>query len=79
MVLSTSPAASYSRSQVTVGEDPFGLPRLDSCLQPHMHPTTQRWLRRSKQNSTLQIRQKTQDPNSSPKKHNHKNQQVVLL
>jgi len=40
MVLSTSPAASYSRSQVTGGEDPFGLPRLDPCLQPHLRPTT---------------------------------------
>jgi hypothetical protein len=40
MVLSTSPAASYNRSQVTGGEDPFGLPRLDPCLQPHLRPTT---------------------------------------
>ena len=40
MVLSTSPAALYSRSQVTGGEDPFGLPRLDPCLQPHLRPTT---------------------------------------
>jgi len=40
MVLSTSPATSYSRSQVTGGEDPFGLPRLDPCLQPHLRPTT---------------------------------------
>jgi hypothetical protein len=40
MVLSTSPAASYSRSQVTGVEDPFGLPRLDPCLQPHLRPTT---------------------------------------
>ena len=39
MVLSTSPAASYSRSQVTGGEDPFGLLRLDPCLQPHLRPT----------------------------------------
>jgi len=59
MVLSTSPAISYSRSQVAGGEDPFGLPRLDPCLQ--LHPT-------------LQIRQKTQDPNISPRKHNHRNQ-----
>jgi len=59
MVLSTSPAISYNRSQVAGVEDPFGLPRLNPCLQ--LHPT-------------LQIRQKTQDPNISPRKHNHRNQ-----
>jgi len=59
MVLSTSPAISYSRSQVAGGEDPFGLPRLDPYLQ--LQPT-------------LQIRQKTQDSNISPRKHNHRNQ-----
>jgi hypothetical protein len=42
MVLSTSPATSYSRSQVARGEDPltFRLPRLDPCLQLHLHPIT---------------------------------------
>jgi hypothetical protein len=42
MVLSTSPATSYSRSQVARGEHPltFRLPRLDPCLQLHLHPTT---------------------------------------
>jgi len=59
IVLSTSPAISYNRSQVARGEDPFGLPLLNPCLQ--LHPT-------------LQIRQKTQDPNISPRKHNHRNQ-----
>jgi len=39
MVLSTSPVASYSRSQVAGGEDPFGLPWLDPCLQPQQQPT----------------------------------------
>ncbi|KAJ6858770.1 hypothetical protein NC652_041153 [Populus alba x Populus x berolinensis] len=39
MVLSTSPAASYNRSQVVGGEYPFGLPWLDPCLQPQQLPT----------------------------------------
>jgi len=39
MVLSTSLAASYSRSQVAGGEDPFGLPWLNPCLQPQQQPT----------------------------------------
>jgi hypothetical protein len=39
LILSTSPAASYNKSQVAGDEDPFGLPRLDPCLQPHLRPT----------------------------------------
>ena len=39
MVLFTSLATSYNRSQVARGEDPFGLPQLDPCLQLHLHPT----------------------------------------
>ena len=36
MVLYTSPATSYSRSQVARGEDPFRLRRLNPCLQLHI-------------------------------------------
>jgi len=74
-ILSTSPAASYSRSQVAGGEDPFGLPRLDPCLQPHLLPTAHSvdWGDPDK-TQPCKSGKKSKTRTLAPKKHNHKNQ-----